>query len=120
MKLLREEYLFTLNLIQMNKNKKIIEELKNMLAIKSRFNPKEPIYGEENRRDLERITGNILKALEAKDNKHGEETREIVEGIPCREMKCCDQDDCPAKTVWSFIRGIERYKDHIKDKYNLN
>jgi len=69
---------------------------------------------------LARFSDYMNEALNAKDNKHREETREIVEGMPCREMKCCDQDDCPAKTVWSFIRGIESYKDHIKDKYNLN
>ena len=38
------------------------------LAIASRFNPKEPIYGEENRRDLENLkvlfTSSIKKAVE--------------------------------------------------------
>lgn len=40
------------------------------LAIRSRFNPKEPIYGEENRQDLERLKIKFSSSI-----------KEILEGV---------------------------------------
>jgi len=61
------------------------------------------------------VTLPLFEALRAKDNKHIEETREIVEGIPkvLGSLGCGDCDETVKK-------GIEIYQQTIKDKYNLN
>lgn len=47
----------------MTNQEQILEEFENLLPVKAHFNLKEPIYGEENRRDLEFIKSFLLQAL---------------------------------------------------------
>jgi len=58
----------------------------------------------------------LCEALIAKDNKHREETREILEGIPLP----MPSDDIAVDPLLSIDKKLKAYQQLIKDRYNLN
>lgn len=61
-----------------------------------------------------------VKDNTAKDNKHREVTREIVEGMPWIELECFCNRGCYHLGINESAHKTKDYQKQIKDKYNLN